>query len=353
MWFDGVEIFSQSVVVMRAIPISARKRIIFLYEQGKSTREISEFFGYCVAAVRRVRQQFKDQGTLKTRTHLCGRRRNLSNDQLRILRELLSQGAAAHGWCNDLWTIKRVVEVIRRHFNIVCSQSNGHQILTKYLGWSPQRPVTQLRERDNIQIERWKIESFPRILMEAEQRSATLVFIDESGFLLAPTLRRTFAPRGSRPVVKVSDPHGRISAIGAIAIAPARKHLSVLYHFLPDNANFNSYLVVQFVDQVCSQIKGPITIVWDSIPIHGSKLMEDYLERTGRLIVEQFPPYAPELNPIDKVWAYLKYGRLANYTPSNLTELRTRLVSELTALANRQDVLAGCVRGAGLDRALG
>ena len=298
-----------------------------------------------MAAIRRVRQQFKERGTLTPRTRLCGRLRKLSSVQLEILRELLSQGAAAHGWHNDLWTSKRVVEVIRRHFKIVCSQSGGYQILTKYLGWSPQRPVTQLRERDNIRIENWKTESFPRILTEAAQRKAALVFIDESGFLLAPTLRRTFAPRGSRPVVKVSDPHGRISAIGAIVIDSFRKHLGVLYHFLPDNANFNSYLVVQFVDRVCSKIKGPITIIWDSIPIHGSKLMEDYLEKTSRLVVEQFPPYAPELNPIDKVWAYLKYGRLANYTPSTLIDLRTKLISELTELENRQEILGGCIRG--------
>lgn len=36
-----------------------------LYEQGKSTDEIAEFFGFCVAAVRRVRQQFKARGTLR------------------------------------------------------------------------------------------------------------------------------------------------------------------------------------------------------------------------------------------------------------------------------------------------
>ena len=194
-------------MVMRAIPLSARKRILFLYEKGKSTRELSEFFGYCVAAIRRVRQQFKQRSTLKPRTNLCGRPRKLSNDQLEILRGLLSQGAAAHGWCNDLWTIKRVAEVIRKHLNIVCSQSHVYNILTDSLGWSPQRPVTQLRERDNVLIEAWKIESFPRICMEAERRKAALVFVDESGFLLAPTLRRTFAPRGSRPVVKISDPH--------------------------------------------------------------------------------------------------------------------------------------------------
>ncbi len=59
---------------MRAIPLSSRQRIITLYEQGKSTREISDFFGFCVAAVRRVRQQLKERGTLQPRTHLCGRK---------------------------------------------------------------------------------------------------------------------------------------------------------------------------------------------------------------------------------------------------------------------------------------
>ena len=80
--------------------------------------------------------------------------------------------------------------------------------------------------------------------------------------------------------------------------------------------------------------------------------MEDYLEKTGRLIVEQLPPYAPELNPVDKVWAYLKYGRLANYTPSTLNELRVQLISELAELEKRQEILAGCIRGAGLSSAL-
>src|ERR1017187_5681066 len=59
---------------MRAIPFRARQRIIQLYEQGKSTRDIAEFFGFCVAAVRRVRQQFKERGTLQPQTHLCGRK---------------------------------------------------------------------------------------------------------------------------------------------------------------------------------------------------------------------------------------------------------------------------------------
>src|ERR1019366_5643839 len=59
---------------MKAIPVPLRERILKLYEQDKSTAEIARFCGYCVAAVRRVRQHFKARGTMKPQTHFCGRK---------------------------------------------------------------------------------------------------------------------------------------------------------------------------------------------------------------------------------------------------------------------------------------
>jgi len=76
---------------MRAIPVPMRKRILQLYEKGKGTREISEFSGFCVAAVRRVRQQFRQRGTLEPRTYLCGRKTLLTEERKERLRRLLSQ----------------------------------------------------------------------------------------------------------------------------------------------------------------------------------------------------------------------------------------------------------------------
>jgi transposase len=75
---------------MRAIPLSARQRILQLYQQGKSTGDISEFFGFCVAAVRRVRQQFKQRGTLQPQTHLCGRKTLLTAARKARLQELVA-----------------------------------------------------------------------------------------------------------------------------------------------------------------------------------------------------------------------------------------------------------------------
>ena len=76
---------------MRAIPIPIRKRILELYERGKSTREIAQFSGFCVAAVRRVRQRFRQRGTVEPQTHLCGRKTLLTEERKQRLQRLLSE----------------------------------------------------------------------------------------------------------------------------------------------------------------------------------------------------------------------------------------------------------------------
>ena len=75
---------------MKAIPILMRQRIIQLYEQGKRTQDIAAFSGFCVAAVRRVRQQFKVRGTLKPQTHLCGRKTLLTRTRQVRLEKLVT-----------------------------------------------------------------------------------------------------------------------------------------------------------------------------------------------------------------------------------------------------------------------
>jgi transposase len=69
--------------------MALRQRIIAWYEQGKKTRHIAEMTGYCVAAVRRVRQLFKARGTLEPQTHLCGRKGYFTAARQARLAELL------------------------------------------------------------------------------------------------------------------------------------------------------------------------------------------------------------------------------------------------------------------------
>ena len=327
------------------------RRAVWLMEAGESPRVIARVLGVSVASVYKWHKILLSGIKLKTKPP-CGRPRKLSTEQIEILRDLLKQGATAHGWPNELWTSDRVAAVIRRRFNLTYSHNGAWIVLTRYLGWTNKRPVQRFADRNEALINRWKLEEFPRILKEVQQRGAHLVFMDESGFLLAPTVCRTFSPRGQPPVIKISDPHGRISVIGAISISLRRKHLNFFHQLLRDNANFRADSVVQFVSAVSRRLSGPITFVCDACPIHCTKSMRAFLDQHKSVEIEEFPPYAPELNPVDKAWGYLKHGRLANYAPTTLTALRKSLNSEFCALKRSQNVIAWCVRKAGLGSAL-
>jgi transposase len=315
--------------------------------EGRPLRLIAEILGVNRQSLYCWRDLSRSESGLAMKRP-TGRPCKLTDQQVAELKELLSRGATAHGWCNDLWTAKRVASLIWKQFRIKYSSGNVQRLLKSRVGWSVQRPTRQLRGRDDQEIQRWLTEDYSRILDRAKHRHAHVVFIDESGFLLAPYLRRTYAPRGRQPVVKSADPHGRISVIGAITISPKRRRYGFHFHLLEDNANFHGYSIVPFIDGLRRWIAGPFTVIWDGILIHRAKPLIEYVAKHRRIVIETFPPEASELNPVDNVWGYVKYGRLSNYTPSTLTELRSRIKSEFKRLQGRPDLLEASFRRTGL-----
>ena len=311
---------------MRSVESAAefrRRRAVELMLQGEPKMVVSRILGVCLNSLKVWMRKAQTGESLKTKPG-GGRHRRLSDKQLEQLRELLAQGATSHGWDNNLWTTLRVREIIKRHFAIEFCRSHVWHILTDYLGWSAIRPAQQAAKRDEVEIARWKTEEFPRIERQAKERNAYLVFVDESGFMMTPTIRRTFAPRGSTPVNKIVDPHGRVSVIGAITVSPKRTHLGLRYYMLANNTNFRGPSIIEFLTQLRGQLCGPISIVWDQIIIHSSEVVLDYLKTVPDIVTEFFPPYAPELNPVDRAWFYLKYDRLPNYAPASTSKIAQR-----------------------------
>ena len=328
-----------------------RRRAVELMQQGESKEIISRILGVCRISLNVWLRKVNAGESLKTKPNR-GRPRRLNSQQLAELEELLKKGATAHGWDNNLWTTRRVREVIKRRFAIEFSHSGAWHVLNDYLHWSAIRPAQQAAKRDDVEINRWKAEEFPRIERQARERNAYLAFVDESGFMMTPTIRRTFAPRGSTPVNKVFDPHGRISVSGAIIISPGRTRVSLQYYMLGDNVNFRGPSVIEFVEHLRSQVRGLITIIWDQIIIHSSNVVLEYLKTVPDIITEPFHPYAPELNPVDRAWFYLKYGRLPNYTPPTMAKLRQTVEREIRRLQRKPDLLCSFIRQSKVPLAL-
>jgi transposase len=176
-----------------------------------------------------------------------------------------------------------------------------------------------------------------------------LVFLDESGFMLTPTVRRTPAPRGETPILRSWGRHDRISAISALTVSPSRRRLGLHFRLLPDDTDVHGEDTVAFLRDLRRQPPVPMTILWDEGDVHDrSKVVRAYLSEHPSIETEPFPSYTPEANPDEDAWGHTKRGRLANFAPEDTAELRAVLVEELERLHRRPDLLASFIRHAAI-----
>src|SRR5439155_23614232 len=106
----------------------------------------------------------------------------------------------------------------------------------------------------------------------------------------------------------------------------------LFYQLLPDKENFHGEEVVDFLGQLHQHLHR-FTVVWDRNKIHGrSRAVRAFLTEHAGVVAEDFPSYAPELNPDELVWCWTKYERLGNYAPPNLLALREQVQVELEYL---------------------
>jgi hypothetical protein len=116
------------------------------------------------------------------------------------------------------------------------------------------------------------------------------VFVDETGFMLEPTIRRTYAPRGKTPINRISSPHSRNSVAGAITHDLCENKIGLVYHLLADNMNFREKTITTFLRSVQARIGSSMTVLWDQIPIHKGKCLDQYVAHEPGVTIEPFPP---------------------------------------------------------------
>jgi transposase len=323
----------------QAVMEKRRMSAATLFEQGISKAEVARQLDVSNQSASRWYNAWQQGGKAALRhTGLLGRKPRLTTFQLADLEQALRQTPRAHGFTSIFWTTERVTHVIQCRYGVTYHPDHVWRILQR-LGWSCQRPVCRALERNDAVVLLWKRQRFVTILKQAQKRRAYLAFVDEAGFMLDPVRRRTWAPRGCAPVLKVPDTHGRISVIGAITISPKQRHFAFHFRLLENNANFHGNSVVPFIEAVRRKIRGPFTLLWDQIRIHYAEPVKHYLAAHPSIVVEPFPPYAPELNPVDYVWGHVKNARLPNYTPPDLDELRKHVTEELRRLQKQPKLL--------------
>jgi transposase len=176
---------------------------------------------------------------------------------------------------------------------------------------------------------------------KGEHEGRTIVFVDEAGFQLLPTVVRTYAPRGETPVLPETATKEHLSVISGVT------RTGELWTQSQDES-FKGPAVVRFLAHLQRCLGPKLLVAWDRASIHRGEPVREFLaaQPAAGIEVVLLPGYAPELNPDEGVWRYLKH-QLANVSCPDLAQLRRELRRATERLRHRPDLIRSFFAEAG------
>ncbi|MEU3518295.1 transposase [Streptomyces sp. NPDC006654] len=182
-----------------------------------------------------------------------------------------------------------------------------------------------------------------------------IAFEDEAGQDLKPGKGRTWSRRGRTPLVKVTGKgSGRVLKAGMVCLRPGRA-TRLIYRtqtYRGRTGEKKSFRARDFAGLLTSarrQLGGaPPIVVWDNASTHHAKALREFCNRNSDwLTIVKLPPYVPDLNPVEGVWAHLKKS-LANLALHAIEDLTPLVKNRLHDIQRRPEVLDGFIAETGL-----
>jgi transposase len=176
-----------------------------------------------------------------------------------------------------------------------------------------------------------------------------ILMADEVGFLLNPSVKKTWARKARTPAVTYRARwRKKVSVLGAVALHPASGATGLLCDFHPE-AYVRAEQAAAFLHRVLAEFPGvPVDLVWDNLPAHRSPIVNEVAAANPRLTLHYLPAYAPDLNAVEWVWSLAKHHRMANHGIAEVAELHAEAKRHLDDVGADPALLASCFAGAGL-----
>jgi transposase len=224
----------------------------------------------------RYRQE-GEQGLL--RRPVDGRPRKLHDLTEKRLCAIVLKPASTYGYETDLWSVRRLHQVIQEHYDASVSRYTVWRRLRE-AGLTYQKPEREYFQMDPKERKKWMEVTLPQIRETVEKYRAILYCEDEANVSLTAFLGKTWAPCGQTPRAKVTGKRGGLAAMSAIS---PRGHL----FFMLYEKRITSVEVIAFLKQLLAQHKRRhVVVVMDRAPPHTSNMTEGYMPPQQNLWVD-------------------------------------------------------------------
>src|ERR1700722_2676271 len=320
-----------------------RLRALHLKQRGWCQRDIADALDVCEESVSRWLARSREGGVEALRARLrLGPAPRLSVDQKRLIPEFLWHGPEAYGFRGELWTCARVSKVIEQEFGI-CYHKGHVSRLLKELGWTPQVPIRRAIQRDEGAIRNWREVRWPELRRQACHEGRALVFVDESGFYLLPSVVRSYSPQGQTPVIRLKLTRDHLSVMAGMTLGGK-------IYTLAREESLTGLQSVEFLFHLQRVAGQRLMVIWDGSPIHRRQEVTRFVASThGKIRLEFLPGYAPDLNPWDEGgWHHLKSVEMGNLVCRDLEELHEEFHLAIARLRKKTQLTRAFFAQAGL-----
>lgn len=243
----------------------------------------------------------------------------LTKEQLREIKETLEKSPSDQGLPKSFWDVPALKEYVEAKFDTVYESDRSYHFLLKFSNLSFKYPDTFDRRRDDAKA----MERIEEIRKEIKPFLANPIWevfaSDEVRIELEAQTRRAWLKRGERTVVKVNRQREYQNYIGLLNQKSFTCHL---YEVTWQNQKEVIRALTKFKMEYPEK---RICIVWDNAKFHKGKLIRRELSKGGAMEnfhLINFPPYAPDKNPIEHVWNDTK-GAIANIQRDTFMETKT------------------------------
>jgi len=294
---------------------------------GEKPSAVGKSFGIYRTSIYKWLRRYRKRGweALESTTAKGPTPKLTEGQRKRVRRWIVGKDPRQYGFIFGLWTRSIVAAMIQDKFGVALTLPSIGRLLTS-LDITPQKPLRRAYERDEKEIRRWKEKKYPALRKRAKQRGADLFFLDEVGVRSDSPLGRSYGLKGKTPVVKTSGQRQKINAISAVNARGAFWY----------NVYAGMLTAVLFTVMLKDLMKGrkkPVMLVVDGLPVHKAKSVAKYVRSTqGRLELHFLPPYAPDLNPDEFAWSYLKQNGTSKKPLRKNEALRQRVEQDLYAI---------------------
>lgn len=223
-------------------------------------------------------------------------------------------------------------ESLKEQFGVNLSMASAGTLLAR-IWLTPQKLWQQACQRDPVAVNRWKRETYPCIVCEANREKAESYFWDESDIRAYVVKGKNWSIKGNTPVVSVP---GQRQGISAASVVNSKGG----FWFATCSGGLNVVLIVDLLRKLMKGRHRSVQLTLDGLPAHKAKFVHEYVTRLkGKITLHFQPSYTPDQNPDKLVWNYTKHTGVARSPLRSGEKLADSVHATLADITTRPDLV--------------